>query len=104
MEPLNDRELDHLLTNWTAPPAPATLSRRVDHARRKPWWNWLLTGSIRLPVPLALAFAVLVIVIFVATVTRGPAKPLPHPSTPTAFQPVKRLEPRIIRSTYENSH
>lgn len=51
MEPLDDKELSQLLHEWTAPPAPASLGRRVLSPRGSWWWWWWLTGTIRIPVP-----------------------------------------------------
>jgi len=98
MEPLNDRELDDLLRQWQTQPAPASLTSKILQARHRPGWKWLLTGSIRVPVPFALAFGVLLIALFL-TVT--------HPESQrvhSGFQPVERLEPHIIRSSYENDN
>jgi hypothetical protein len=92
MEPLNDQELDELLRQWQAHPAPASLDQRMAQAFRKPWWNWFLKGSIRIPVPVALAAAVVFVALWAG-----------HASHQTAahseFQPVQRLVPRIIRSS-----
>jgi len=98
MEPLNDEELNDLLRQWQAQPAPASLTSKILRAGRRPGWRWLLTGSIRLPVPFALAFGVLLVAVFLT---------LTHPARPrvrSEFQPVKRLEPHIIRSSYENDN
>ena len=47
MEPLNDNELRDLLRQWEAPAAPQHLERRIfGEPRKKPWYRWLLTGSI----------------------------------------------------------
>jgi len=102
MEPLNDRELDELLKQWPAPLAPETLAKRIGRRQRGPWWRWLLTGSIRVPVPLALALGGALMLLFIGV--RGPAKNFARQSPPSVFQPVKRLEPRIIRSSYEANH
>jgi hypothetical protein len=106
MEPLSDRELDELLTRWKAPAAPEALQKRVRQEQRGPWWKWLLTGSIRVPVPLTLAIAALLIGLFVMVTERGPRGDVHvRPETTAAgFQPVKRLEPRIIRSSYEGNY
>jgi hypothetical protein len=104
MEPLSDRELDELLTRWKAPSAPRTLQQRVRQARRGSWWKWLLTGSIPVPVPLMLAVAAAFIVLFVIAAEHGPRRDV-HPQTTVAgFQPVQRVQPRIIRSSYEGNY
>jgi quercetin dioxygenase-like cupin family protein len=54
---MNDDELKRLLHEWKAPDAPPHL--RAPRGRR-PRLDWLLRGSIRVPVPVALA-AVLVL-------------------------------------------
>jgi quercetin dioxygenase-like cupin family protein len=57
---MDDRELNRLLREWTAPDAPPHL--RPPRARRS-WLDWLVSGSIRVPVPAALAtLAALVLV------------------------------------------
>jgi hypothetical protein len=104
MEPLNDRELDELLTRWEAPGVPKTLEQKVRLARRNSWWKWLLTGSIRIPVPLTLAIAALLVGLFVMVAERNPQREVGPQTTAAGFQPVKRLEPRIIRSSYEGSY
>jgi len=104
MEPLSDRELDELLTRSEAPVAPETLRQRVRQAQRGSWWKWLLTGSIPVPVPLTLAIAALLIGLFVVVAERRPGRDVRLPTTAAGFQPVKRLEPRIIRSSYEGNY
>jgi hypothetical protein len=99
MDPLNDRELDQLLGAWRAPAAPADLEHRVSKARQTPWWQWLLTGTIRVPVPLTIA-VIAALVLMSASVVR-------HSSRNNAtgeFRPVKQVQVRIIRSSYENSY
>lgn len=64
--------------------------------------RWLLTGSIRIPVPLGLAAAVIAAVwIYVATADRPPShageEAEPDPVVSLAdFEPVERVEPRIV--------
>ena len=58
MEHEHDPELGNLLRQWRVPPHSAVLEVRVLGAKQ-PWWRFLLTGSIRVPVPLALGLAVL---------------------------------------------
>ena len=54
MEPLNDDELKHAVSNWKAPPAPEYLHEQIFGARRS-WWAWLVAGTIRVPVPVCAA-------------------------------------------------
>jgi hypothetical protein len=49
MEPLNDKELNHLLRQWRAPNAPDTL--RIPLSPRASVWRWLWSGRIHVPVP-----------------------------------------------------
>ena len=58
MEPENDSELRGLLKEWTAPPLPLSLEKRV---LRKSWWRVLLGGYIRVPIPVACGLAILMI-------------------------------------------
>lgn len=104
MEPLNDDELDDLLSQWRVPPAPETLDGRLLLQRKRlPWWRWLLSGTITVPVPVGLAgFALLMGLLFAIT-HRQEAHPPSRPMTLADFQPVKQLKPRIVRSDYENN-
>ena len=96
MEPLDDRELNQLLHEWTAPPAPASLRRRVS-ARRGSWWRWLLTGTIRIPVPVGIAVVVAAAVWVYSSASARPPVPQPAASVSLAdFQPVLQLEPRVV--------
>jgi hypothetical protein len=102
MEPLNDQELSHLLRQWRAPQAPASLQEKFfPLAGREPWWRWLLNGSIRVPVPAFLAAMMLLLAVF-SILGRKPAPP-PRAVTLADFQPVKQLQIRIIRSTHEGN-
>jgi hypothetical protein len=107
MDPLDDNELNQLLHQWRAPDAPASLTRKVI-PRQTPMRQlfvtfrvivgWLLTGSIRVPVPVGLG---LVIVLALFFYFRKPAQPSVAPAFRVVsiadFQPVTRLEPRIIQ-------
>ena len=73
---MDDQELNRLLREWRAPDAPADL--RPPRAR--PWWRWLLSGTIRVPVPVALT-ALLLGVVWVGW-TRAETGPSPVTSTP----------------------
>ena len=95
MEPLDDRELGELLGTWQAPGAPAGMHppRRV----RETVWQWLIHGSIRIPVPALLGAMVVV----AAAVWWVAAERRPATVTFREFQPVKELKMRVIRSDYE---
>ena len=102
MEPLNDEELSWILRQWEAPAAPPSLQARVLGSRhRQPWWRWLLTGSIRIPVPIGLAAAVLIV--WMLSLTGRPVRPSVQEVTVSSFQPVKELKPRIIRRVYDTN-
>ncbi len=100
MEPLDDRELNHLLQQWKAPAAPVTIEQRVL-PRPESWWRWLFVGAIRVPVPVALAMVAVLALLFYF---RTPDKPKPVPQNASQsgavsladFQPVRQLEPRVI--------
>ena len=102
MEPLDDRELNHLLQQWKAPATPAGIEKRV-FLRGEPWWKWLVSGAIRVPVPVVFAVAALLVVLFYS---RTSDKPRPKPGTVSLadFQAVRELEPRVIGRGYEAHH
>ena len=100
MEPLDDKELKQLLRQWDAPPAPATLKRRVFGPQSR--WSWLLTGSFRVPVPVA--FAAVILVAFWIYYSRPGTPEVSQPVTVaqpasvslTDFKPVRQLEPILV--------
>lgn len=100
MEPLSDRELDEVMARWKAPKVPVTLEERVRRGRRSGWWTWLLRGSIRVPVPASLMVVAAFVVLVVLAARHGSPVHVRQETSLSAFQPVKRLEPRIIRSSY----
>ena len=73
---MDDRELNRLLREWTAPDAPPHLRPR----RARSPMRWLVSGTIRVPVPVALAALVLATLWFGWT-RPGPAS-TPEPSRP----------------------
>lgn len=105
MEPLNDKELNELLRRWEAPGAPASLMEKfLPRPERLPWWRWLWSGSIRVPVPIGLAvIAILLSSVFVVVNHRRTTVRKPGEVTLSDFQPVKQLQPRITRSRYEGN-
>jgi quercetin dioxygenase-like cupin family protein len=70
---MDDRELNRLLREWTAPDAPADL--RPPRAQSK--LRWLITGTIRMPVPVAVALLLLLVSLPLLT----PAPPVSAPET-----------------------
>ncbi len=100
MEPMDDGELDELLREWQAPAAPGHLRAPV---RTQPWWRWLMTGTIRVPVPVGLAAAVALLVgaWMYSSATRDPGISTQPASTQPAvsladFQPVAEAELRYV--------
>ena len=99
MDPMDDRELNQLLREWKVPGAPAHLT---PPTARKHWWEWLLTGSIRIPVPVGVAVAVLVAFWLYSTApSRQPvAGTEPASRQPVVsladFQPVDEVEIRVV--------
>jgi hypothetical protein len=103
MEPTDDRELNRLLREWKAPAAPPHL-----HAPRRPagqpWWRWLLTGTIRVPVPAGLAAVAALIAIWIYSSARVNSQPaiaeppaIQEPVVSLAdFQPVDKVELRVV--------
>ena len=100
MEPLDDQELTNLLKTWHAPPAPANL--RPPRRGPSEIWQWVLRGSIRVPVPaLLFATAMLALSLWWGWTARRTAEPRPGTVSFAQFEPAKQLQPRIIRSRYE---
>src|SRR5687768_7761127 len=74
---MDDRELNRLLREWTAPDAPPDLRPRRAQAS---WLRWLVTGTVRVPAPVALA-ALLLAAGWVAA-TRTEPEVTPQTSAP----------------------
>jgi hypothetical protein len=108
---MDDPELSQMLRKWKAPDAPPTLRDRVlprrqpvtqtlpaEPARHTPW-RWLLTGTIRVPVPVGIA-AIVALAFWIYLQRLEPPLPIPQvpqaPVTLADFQPVARLEPKIV--------
>jgi hypothetical protein len=97
MEHDDDRKLSELLKEWRVTGAPQSLDERVLRLRR-PWWSFLFTGSIRVPVPVGLAVAGVLLVMAVALWKQRP-EPASAASTVSLieFRPVTDLNLRVIR-------
>ena len=105
MEPLNDSELHDLLRQWEAPGAPPHLELRVLGGRHvRPWYRWLLTGVIRIPVPaLTLLLAIFCVWTFVLLRNSQAMRASAREVRLSDFQPVSELKPRIIGRTHESN-
>ena len=93
MEPMNDDDLRGLLRQWEAPSAPAGLDRKILR-RARPRWQWLLTGSIPIPVPVGIC-VVCLLLFFMLRTTKPPVSDL------SDFQQVKEFKPRVVRTAYD---
>lgn len=105
MEPLSEKELGELLKKWQAPAAPPGLEEKFfPETRRLPWWRWLFSGSVRVPVPVCIiALVILLVSVFATTRTSQAPEPSLREVKFSDFQPVKQLQPRIIRGAYEGN-
>jgi hypothetical protein len=103
MEPLNEEELNQLLRQWQAPGAPPSLAGKVL-PQRGSWLRWVVTGSIRVPAPVGIALLLaLAVLLYFRTVNRPEAVQPARSVSLADFQPVKQLEPRIIRRENETN-
>jgi hypothetical protein len=104
MEPTDDPQLRNLLRLWKVENAPASLDKRVL-AIRKPWWSFLVTGSLRVPVPVALALVV-VLAVMTAALMRERRAPLPPVAASAVnlvnFRPVENPQVRIIGRRHDS--
>ena len=103
MEPLSDKELNDLLAEWSPLPAPETLETGIFGKRKQIRWGaWLLSGIISMPVPLLLVLVILFCLLGFE-ITNRHAQKTERQVTFADFRPVKQLQPRIIRSNYEEN-
>ncbi|MBI4907655.1 MAG: hypothetical protein HY820_28790 [Acidobacteria bacterium] len=91
MPEMNDDELSRMLREWKAPATPKEIQQRVMAAAEPvpvvaTWRGWA-----------AVALAAAAVVLLVVLVMRTPRRP----STLADFEPVKELQPRVIKSGYE---
>jgi hypothetical protein len=101
---LTDTELDHLLTQWQARPAPEGMRHSLFGAP-KPWYARLWTASIRIPLPAALAL-LLALGVFVVEMRRAAPAPAAIENAPLGFRelhPVAELKPRIVRGKHADN-
>jgi len=93
VEPLNDDELDRLLTEWRAPSAPSNASRKPESLG----WQWLWRGTFRVPVPVALAMVLAIICLGLSAFNAHATAREPSRSKLSDFRPVKQVQIRILR-------
>jgi hypothetical protein len=90
-----DEELQRLLARWSASAVPDGMDDRVLAAYRRqtgggrPWWERLLTSSVRVPLPVAVG--VLLLLIVTAALARRPAPPAPTAGTAAPSEPVQAV-------------
>ena len=97
MEPDRDPQLSELLNEWKVPGAPRSLDQRVLGSRR-PWWRFLLAGSIRIPVPVGIAIAVAILVMAGALIRQRAPAPAPASVNLVDFRPASDLNVRVLRN------
>jgi hypothetical protein len=96
MEPINDPQLSKLLREWRVDAAPPSLDARVL-ALREPWWRFLLTGSIRIPVPVGVAIVAILLAMVAVLVRRPAPRRVDAPVNLVDFRPVDDPKIRVIR-------
>jgi hypothetical protein len=101
MENDDGRKFRELLKEWRVPEAPQSLDKRVLELRT-PWWSFLLTGSIRIPVPVGLALAGILVAMASALFRERAAEPGATPVNLVEFRPVKDLHVRVIHRHESN--
>ncbi len=101
MEPLDHVDHDDLkplLHRWQAPEPQGDLRTRIFGAAPPSPWNWLLTGTVRIPVP---ALAALVVLLVWLAAGRWPVAMRDEPSgeQPVSladFNPPAEMRVRIV--------
>ncbi len=85
MEPNDDPKLRELLKEWQVSNAPPSLDERVL-GPRKPWWSFLLTGSLRIPMPAVIAIVTILLIMAAALcISAHPRRRLRCPSISPSF-------------------
>lgn len=93
MEPLNDDELNRLLSRWEAPRKPASLKSKIFV--RPPIWRRLWTISLRVPLPVAASIVLLFVLWLRYQPAKDPETPGEVPTSLAGFQPVDQLNPMV---------
>jgi hypothetical protein len=93
MEPLNDDELNRLLSRWEAPQKPASLKRRI-FVPKPSIWRRLWNTSLRIPLPVATVIVLLFLLgLNYLRPTETSETPEAIPTSLAGFQPVRDLNP-----------
>lgn len=85
----HDAQLRETLREWQAPSTPRSLDQRVL-GPAQPWWRFLLSGYIRVPVPVACCMTAIMIFAAWRTVkppTSAPCSLAAQPSACTSAMP-----------------
>ena len=100
MEPLDDHKLKQLASTWKAPEAPEQLHRQIFGAKQSPWWAWLFTGNIRVPVPACAAIALLLAWLAFDRQPEVASVPSPSSNSETVtladFQPPAEIQVKVV--------
>jgi hypothetical protein len=98
---MDDRELKQLLEQWKAPGrAPDACEGRIF---QNPWYRWLLTGSVRIPVPVLMLLLVLAGGGGLYAISKSQEKPPQKAISLADFQPVSEPKVRIIRRSHHEN-
>jgi hypothetical protein len=92
---LSDQELDHLLPEWEAPPAPARLRSSVFQGGvfqgvPASWWAHFWSRSIRVPLPAVIVIALAVVVAVWRLPAWGSLRTVPAIQSPADQVPANR--------------
>lgn len=89
---LSDQDLDHLLPEWKAPPAPARLRSAVFQSAPASWWTRFWSRSIRVPLPAAIAIALALVVAVWRLPAWGTPRTAPTIQSPADAVPANRRQ------------
>jgi hypothetical protein len=101
MEPLNDEELNQLLSEWHAPSVP----EGVAPLPKSPTlgWQWLWKGSVRTPVPVAMAVVIALVWLALFALQRPVVPDKEFVSNLSDFRPARVVQIRLIRGDNEQN-
>jgi hypothetical protein len=100
MEPLDGHELKQLTSAWKAPDAPEHLHQQIFGATQSPWWAWLFTGNIRVPVPACVALVLLLAWLAFDRQPEVASVPAPSSNVETVtladFRPAAEIQVKLV--------